>query len=136
MTFFRNSVSVANYSEAIFAAGELLLEEGAIHADYIAEMVAVVDELGPYMVVTDGVALAHAKPGDLVFRDSISLAVLSDEVDFKGKPVRAVFALAATDHDAHIDRLGRVAELLADEQERSLLLSGEPSLTLINTLGE
>jgi PTS system ascorbate-specific IIA component len=104
-------------------------------------MIRVVEELGPYIVLIDGFALAHAAPGDVVLENSISLVVLEQAVDFgSGKMVACVFAMAAQDHDSHIDALGRLAELLADEQIRNTLLTAqnkaqiEPLLT--GVLGE
>jgi mannitol/fructose-specific phosphotransferase system IIA component (Ntr-type) len=50
--------------------------------------------------------------------------VLEESVDFgSGKMVGCVFAMAANDHDAHIETLGRLAEMLSDEQTRNTLLN-------------
>jgi PTS system ascorbate-specific IIA component len=118
-------VRAENWIEAITVAGELLVEVGHVKPSYVASMIRVVEELGPYIVLIDGVALAHAAPGDEVLSNSISLAILEQSVDFgSGKLVKAVFALAATDHDSHIEALGALAELLADEQNRNTLLNG------------
>jgi PTS system ascorbate-specific IIA component len=98
-------------------------------------MVRVVDELGPYIVLVEGFALAHAEPGEQVFRNGISVGVLNREVDFGGgKMVKVVFALAATDHDAHISTLGSLAELLADEDSRNLLLNAGDNAQIENLL--
>ena len=125
MALLRVGVRVETWPEAVNAAGELLVEAGHVKPTYVASMIRVVEELGPYIVLIDGVALAHAAPGDDVLENSISLAVLDSEVDFgSGKLVKAVFAMAATNHDSHIDALGSLAELLSDEQNRNTLLNG------------
>lgn len=126
MSRVRFNVTAGNFAEAITAAGELLVEAGHVRADYVPAMVRVVEELGPYIVLVDGIALAHAAPGDSVLENSIALVSLSNEVDFgSGKLVKLVFALAAKDHDAHIETLGRLAELLADDDTRKLLLNAD-----------
>lgn len=127
MALLRVGVAVETWQEAISAAGQLLVEAGHVEPEYTTEMVSVVEKLGPYIVLVDGFALAHAAPGEWVHANSISLAILQNAVDFGSqKMVQAVFALAAKDHNSHIDALGRLAEILADEQVRnSLLSSGE-----------
>ena len=125
MSLIRLGVSAASWQDAITAAGELLVEAGHVKPEYVEAMVRVVNELGPYIVLIDGFALAHARPSDGVLANSISLAVLGQSVDFGGgKMVGCVFALAATDHESHIETLGRLAELLSDEQTRNSLLNG------------
>lgn len=128
MSLIRVGVSASHYSEAIAAAGDLLVSAGHVSPEYVQAMTRVVDELGPYMVLVEGFALAHAEPGELVYRNSISLAVLNESVDFgSGKMVKAVFAMAAKDHDSHIEALGELATLLSDEALRNEILTATES---------
>lgn len=141
MSLIRVGVDAKDFAEAITAAGELLVEAGHVKPEYVPAMIQVVEELGPYIVLVEGIALAHAAPGEHVLKNSIALALLSDEVDFgSGKMVKCVFALAAIDHSAHIDTLGELAVILADEVTRTDLLNATDSeqieLLLGNVLGE
>ena len=125
MALLKVGVRTETWVEAITVAGELLVDAGHVKPSYVHSMIRVVEELGPYIVLIDGVALAHAAPGDEVMANSIALAVLEESVDFgSGKLVKAVFAMAAKDHDSHIEALGALAELLSDEQNRNTLLNG------------
>lgn len=141
MSLIRVGVSASHYSEAIAAAGDLLVSAGHVSPEYVQAMTRVVDELGPYMVLVEGFALAHAEPGELVYQNSISLAVLNESVDFgSGKMVKAVFAMAAKDHDSHIEALGELATLLSDEGLRNEVLNAVDSeqigALLSSVLGE
>ena len=141
MPLIRVGVPAKNWTEAIEAAGQLLVDAGQVTPEYVPAMIQVVEELGPYIVLIDGFALAHAAPGDVVLENSISFVVLENEVDFgSGKLVKCVFAMAAKDHDSHIDSLGRLAELLSDEQTRNSLLNTTDSAhigrLLTGVLGE
>ena len=141
MSLIRVGVSASNYSEAIGAAGDLLAAAGHVSSAYVQAMTRVVDELGPYMVLVEGFALAHAEPGELVYKNSISLVVLDKSVDFgSGKMVKAVFAMAAKDHDSHIEALGELATLLSDEDLRNEVLNASDSqqigARLSSVLGE
>ena len=125
MSLLRVGVPAENWTEAISAAGQLLVDAGHVKPEYTSAMIRVVEELGPYIVLIDGFALAHAAPGEVVLENSISLVVLDQPVDFgSGKMVTCVFAMAAKDHSSHIESLGRLAELLSDEQTRNTLLNG------------
>lgn len=141
MALLKVSVPATRWQEAIAAAGDLLVSAGHVEPEYVGAMVRVVEELGPYIVLIDGFALAHAAPGEGVLENSISLAVLQQAVDFgSGKMVSCVFAMAAKDHESHIESLGRLAELLADEQTRNRLLNARKSSDidqlLVGVLGE
>lgn len=141
MSLIRAGVEANNFAEAINAAGELLVAAGHVKPEYVSAMVRVVEELGPYIVITEGIALAHAAPGSNVLKDSLSLALLTKPVDFGGgKMVKAVFAMAAANHDSHIEALGELSTLLESETTRNLLLLteeyGEIELVLKSVLGE
>jgi len=45
-------------------AGAFLVDTDAVFPSYVDAMVRAVEELGPYMVVAPGIALAHARPED------------------------------------------------------------------------
>ena len=124
MALLKVGLSAETWQEAIALAGELLVDTSKVKPEYVSAMIKVVEELGPYIVLVDGFALAHAAPGDLVFENAISFVVLETEVDFgSGKLVKGIFAMAAQDHESHLDALGNLAELLADEQTTKLLLN-------------
>jgi PTS system ascorbate-specific IIA component len=124
-------VVAEDFREAILAAGDLLVACGIAEPEYSQAMVRVVEELGPYIVMIDGVALAHAAPTDGVIRNGLSVVQLATPVDFGGgKMVRLVFALAATDHDSHIENLGALAEALGDHETLNSLLVSQSSIEI------
>lgn len=100
-----------NWKDAIRRAGELLVESGDIETQYIDNMIASVEELGPYVVLTKGFALAHSAPCAAVKHSSISLINLKDPVEFgsRNDPVRVVMCLACVDKEAHIELLQKIA---------------------------
>lgn len=112
------NVSAADWREAIRAAGNLLVRTGCISAQYIDDMIRAVEELGPYMVILPGFALAHAAPCPDVFRDSMSLVTLSSPVEFgsaENDPVRVVLCLSCVDRESHIASLQRIAVALMED---------------------
>ena len=106
-----------NWQEAIRRAGELLLENGDIEEKYIDNMIDSVRELGPYIVLTKGFALAHAAPSEVVKRTGISLINLEKPVDFgsSNDPVSVVMCMACVDKQSHIEHLQKLAMKLMEE---------------------
>lgn len=113
----RTGVRADTWQDAIRAATAPLVGRGSIEASYVDRMIASVVELGPYIVLMPGFALAHAAPGADVHTSDLSVALFDDEVRFgsDNDPVRVVMCLACVDRESHIARLQAVAEKLLDD---------------------
>lgn len=108
----------ADWRAAIRAAGALLVKSGCIAQGYIESMIRAVEELGPYMVILPGFALAHAAPSPDVYQDAMSLVTLREPVCFgsaENDPVRVVLCISCVDRESHIAALQRVATVLMED---------------------
>lgn len=115
-----------DWQAAVRLAGDGLVASGATTAAYTNEMVATVEQLGPYIVIAPGIALAHARPSPAVRRAAISLVTLVKPVEFghsENDPVRIVIGLSAVDEEGHVTALSTLAEFLSDETRRQALVS-------------
>lgn len=120
----RLRVCVPDWADAVRAAGELLVQAGKCEPRYIQAMIDAVHELGPYMVLAPGLALAHARPEDGVLQMGMSLVTLDPPVDFGSEdndPVSLVIAFGGTDKTRHIGMLAELAQFLDDEGRREQL---------------
>lgn len=120
----RLDVDAPDWRAAIRAAGELLGEAGVAGDSYTDAMIRVVEEHGPYIVLTPGFALAHSRPDDSVTRTGMSLVRLAEPVRFghdTNDPVTLVMALASVDSSAHQDALAALAGVLAAPERREAL---------------
>jgi PTS system ascorbate-specific IIA component len=107
----RLGATVADWRAAVALAGEALTRSGAAQTGYADEMIRMIDEHGPYVVIAPGLALAHARPGPAVLRDGLAVVTLAPPVEFghpHNDPVHVVLALAVHSPAHH---LGMVAEL-------------------------
>jgi len=114
-----------DWKQAIELAGSGLVTSGRTTASYTQAMIQAFEELGPYMVIAPGIALAHARPSAEVLSTGLSLVTLSEPVHFgnaTNDPVSLVIGLAATDHDGHIDLMASLSELLMDVMKVNMLL--------------
>ena len=122
----RVGVEAADWREAVRAAGDALAAGGATDPAYTTAMIDTVEELGPYIVIVPGIALAHARPSPAVHRVGISVVLLATPVAFghrQNDPVRLVVGLAAPDDDSHVRALASLAGLLADDATRTALFA-------------
>jgi len=109
----------AGWREAVRLAGALLVRQGSVTASYVEAMVRVVEEIGPYMVLAPGIAMAHARPEDGVVRACMSLVRLDSGVKFGSEvndPVDLVFAFGAVDKEQHLEALRELASLLQSDE--------------------
>lgn len=131
-----SQILVHNWQEAITEAGELLIKSGDIEHQYIDNMIESVNELGPYIVLTKGFALAHAAPCEAVKRTGISLINLKEPVDFgsNNDPVKVVMCLACVDKESHIEHLQKLAVKLMEEDMIEKLSNCETADELYKTI--
>lgn len=118
----------ADWRSAVRLAGDGLVASGATDAAYTDEMIRAIEDLGPYIVIAPGFALAHSRPSPSVRRTGISWAGLASPVEFGSEandPVRLIIGLAATDHDAHIEIMSALAGVLADEDVLAAAIAAE-----------
>jgi len=120
--------TASNWKQAIELAGNALVTSTRTTTQYTEAMVQAFEELGPYMVIAPGIALAHARPSEAVLGTGLSLITLSEPVVFGSQandPVRLVIGLAAVDHDSHIDLMAALSDLLMDVMKVNMLLQAD-----------
>lgn len=120
----KNVDKVNNWEEAIKVASEPLLEEGIVEEKYIQAMINSVNKNGPYIVLKDFFALPHAKAGEGVNKQGMSLLTLDEEVDLKGNSVKVFMVLAAADSNSHLEALSDLSTLLMDDEIYEVFISG------------
>lgn len=107
----------SDWRGAIRLAGDALVAGGVTQEEYTQEMIETVENLGPYIVIAPGFALAHSRTSPAVLRTGLSWVSLTEPVEFGNEandPVDLVVGLAAMDHDAHIGIMSKLAGVLAD----------------------
>jgi|SRR5665213_505381 len=106
-----------DWRDAVRAAGAALANAGIARPGYSDEMIRMIDEHGPYVVIAPGLALAHARPGPEVLKDGLAVATLATPVNFGhpyNDPVSVVLALAVASGDAHIALVAELANIFND----------------------
>lgn len=113
-----------SWREAVDLASQPLLAKNLISDVYIDNMKQSVVDNGPYMVLADYFALMHAKAGEGVNEQCMSLLVTKDEVSLEGKPVKIFLVLAAENNEKHLESLQSIMTVFMDETHYQTIMSG------------
>lgn len=119
---------VKDWRTAIETTGRLLVDSGAAEEKYVSAMIRTTEELGPYVVIAPGVAIPHARPENGARKVGLSLAVLSEPVEFGSKendPVDLVFGFSTTDSEAHMELIQALADFIEKEENCQALRDAE-----------
>ena len=111
------NLTVGDWEAAIRAGGQLLLNAGKCTTAYVDAMVKAVHELGPYIALAPGLALAHARPEDGVLALGFSLVTLDPAIAFGSEandPIEVMICFCAPDSESHISILEALAVRLRD----------------------
>jgi len=103
---------------ALRAVGALLYDLGFAEKEYAQDMVEAVENLGPYICIAPGLAIAHAAPGNHVIRDGMVLCVFRHPVFFgsENDPVRMMIGLCAKTPGRHLDQFTDISACAMEEE--------------------
>lgn len=106
---------IGSKEEAIRMAGELLVRNGYVKANYIEEMLKREDLSTTY--IGNDIAIPHGTESakDEVLTSGISVIQVPNGVDFNGEKARVIFGIAGKDN-THIDILSNIA-IICSEME-------------------
>ncbi|WP_020008170.1 PTS sugar transporter subunit IIA [Salinicoccus albus] len=127
---------IEDWEKAIALASSPLLESRKIEKGYVEEMIDSVKRLGPYIVISPQIAIAHSRPNGMVNQVSLSLLKLNRPVNFSAGDYEAtlIFVLAAIDNEQHLGILRNLAEMLSDEEKVRQLINAQSKYEIRNLL--
>lgn len=116
------------WEDAVRMAAKPLLDDGSVTPPYVDAMIATIQTLGPYIVITPNVAIPHARPEDGVNQIGMSFLRLNQAVSFSDRPehsVQLIIVLAAIDNDTHLKALSQLTNMLGDPENIQLLINAQ-----------
>lgn len=122
------NAEVDDWEEAIRLGGNLLMKSGGIGSSYIDKMVNIVKDIGPYIVIAPGIALAHARPEDGAKSTCFSLITLKNPVEFghpENDPVNILITFASIDSSSHLNALGEILEIISKKDYVDRLINAK-----------
>lgn len=111
----RISEKPMEWEDAVRTASAPLLARGDIEQRYVERMVKIIREDKPYIMIADGVIIAHAGVEDGAGRICISLLKLPERIDINGYlNADIVIVLGTPDATNHLGVLFQLNEILED----------------------
>lgn len=132
-------VEASDWRDAVRKAAHPLVARGSFLPAYVDDIIAAAEELGPYFVLTKGVALPHGLPETGVVESAMGLCRLARPVEFGSAacdPVRYLMVFGATNAEEHLGALTSLTNLLGDPSFFSALdAATEPGQVLAYVRG-
>lgn len=111
--FIQLNLATNSWEEAFYVAATPLIEAEIVSRRYIDKIIQTTYEEGPYMVISDHVALPHARPEDRAKEVGLGITVLKEPIKILGKtPMKYIFTLAAVDSKRHLTALAELVALI------------------------
>lgn len=109
--------SFDNWVDAIHGCAKPMLNDGTIDEGYLEEIIANVNQYGPYFVIMPDVAMPHSTlGGGHVHNTCIGFCKVEKPVKFDEnddtKDARLFFTLAAVDSEKHLQNMSQLSEML------------------------
>ena len=118
-------VECTDWKDAIRRSAEQLVDQGYIEDRYVDAMIESVNEYGPYIVLSPGFAMPHAKVEEGSIRLGMHLIRLKNPVPFGVEeldPIEFVCCLSAIDHRSYLKAFFNLVNMLKDEEYRKKLV--------------
>lgn len=114
---------VVDWKEAIRLAAQPLLNDHYITANYIEKMIQNVRDMGPYIVISNDIAIPHARPEDGVLKTAVALLKTHQRVEFApGKAINTILVLAGSSNGSHINILKDISIILSNKANYQKLI--------------
>ena len=107
-------VEALTWEDALWKAGYPMITNHYVTESYIRDIIRIVHDEGPFIVITKHVALPHTKPSRGALRCGLGITVLKEAIPFGNKdhdPIKYIFTLSAIDNEAHLNAMSQLLEL-------------------------
>lgn len=130
--------TAADWIAAVRQSGKLLVDSEFVTNEYIEANINSIKELGPYVVLAPGLALAHSRPSESVLKTGVSLLTLKEAVNFNCDfdPVNIVLTLAAKNNDEHHHMLEVLSFYLIEEGKLDFIRNCNDASELAKDINE
>lgn len=129
---------VGDWKEAIEVAASPLLANGYINEAYVNQMISNCETMGPYIVISNDVAIPHARREDGVIKSGYSVLKLKERVCFdetdNSKCVNTIMALAFGEPEEHLNMLQYIAKVMSNKEVYEGLISSEKPEDIVTIL--
>ncbi|NMM63818.1 BglG family transcription antiterminator [Clostridium sp. P21] len=126
--------------EAVKYCGKLLLDKGIVNENYVDSLVKSIEKKGkngPYIVISNGIALPHGRPEDGALDTGFSIITLKEPLCFGHKnhdPVKVIIAFATKDNKSHLKALEEIVTVFNHRENLRSLLKCDTEKDFMNNI--
>ncbi len=111
------SSSVMDYKEAIEITSFPLLYTDKIYPRYVKKMIDIIEQEKPFIMIKEGIAIAHAGVDDGVKAPAIAMSVFPEKISFNGyMDIDILIVLATPDTKIHLNGFFQLIEILEQDE--------------------
>lgn len=125
------------WEQGILQAADILEKKGCVGSDYGKKAVENVKEYGDYIIISKGIALAHAgKKEAHVYKDGLSLVMCPEGIEFtEGNIVYLVFCFAVAEEKDYLKLFQEIIALGKTQKKDERYLTAEKCCFFIPFIG-
>lgn len=124
------------WEQGILQAADILEKKGCVGSDYGKKAVENVKEYGDYIIISKGIALAHAgKKEAHVYKDGLSLVMCPEGIEFtEGNIVYLVFCFAVAEEKDYLKLFKEIIALGKTQKKMKDILQQKNVVSLYHSL--
>lgn len=124
------------WKQGILQAADILEKKGCVGSDYGKKAVENVKEYGDYIIISKGIALAHAgKKEAHVYKDGLSLVMCPEGIEFtEGNIVYLVFCFAVAEEKDYLKLFQEIIALGKTQKKMKDILQQKNVVSLYHSL--
>lgn len=124
------------WEQGILQAADILEKKGCVGSDYGKKAVENVKEYGDYIIISKGIALAHAgKKEAHVYKDGLSLVMCPEGIEFtEGNIVYLVFCFAVAEEKDYLKLFREIIALGKTQKKMKDILQQKNVVSLYHSL--
>lgn len=124
------------WEQGILQAADILEKKGCVGSDYGKKAVENVKEYGDYIIISKGIALAHAgKKEAYVYKDGLSLVMCPEGIEFtEGNIVYLVFCFAVAEEKDYLKLFQEIIALGKTQKKMKDILQQKNVVSLYHSL--
>lgn len=116
--------TVNSWKEAVRLCFKPLVEQDIVNSEYIEAAIESGEKSDFYYLITEGLAIPHARPEDGAKSTGFSMLIIRQGIEFGNhmcNPIYCIIGLAAIDNSSHIDTLLEITNIFGDEETVSAI---------------
>lgn len=118
-SYIQLDINAHSFEEAITLSMKPLVQDNAVTDDYIRNVLTILEEAGPYIVITKNIAIPHAPSDAGANKLAIGFTRLKESVvsgNIANDPVKFLFSLSSPTGNEHLSALSELADLFGREE--------------------